>query len=128
MLRLVLQDSAFDLKGSAAALIRLVSSADPSQRGRPILVTGRESVIVPNVPIVAWSRPGEAEARPFDSRGLVVEGLAVGDFQFVGPPDTAPAASSIDRRSLAIPRQSDEPPGIVSERLASAIGLSGSAH
>jgi hypothetical protein len=128
MLRLVLQDSAFDLKGSAATLICLVSSADPSQRGRPILVTGRESVIVPNVPIVAWSRPGEAQARPFDSRGLVVEGLAVGDFQFVGPADSAPAASSIDRRSLAIPRQTDEPPGIVSERLVSAIGLSGSAH
>jgi hypothetical protein len=127
-LRFVLQDSAFELKGSAPALIRLVSSADPSQKGRPIQVTGRESVIGPNVPIVAWSRPGEAEARPFDSRGLVVEGLTVGDFQFVGRADSAPAASSIDRRSLAIPRQSDEPPGIAAERLASAIGWSESAR
>jgi eukaryotic-like serine/threonine-protein kinase len=122
LLRLVLRDSAFDLRGSAATLIRLGSSTEPSKASRPILVTGRESVIGPNVPIVAWSRPGEAEARPFDSRGLVVEGLAVGDFQFVGPADSAPAASSIDRRSLAIPRQSDEPPGIVAERLASATG------
>ncbi|HEV3298567.1 MAG TPA: serine/threonine-protein kinase [Planctomycetaceae bacterium] len=127
-LRLVLQDSAFELKGSTASLIRLVSSANPSQCGRSILVTGRESMIGPNVPIVAWSRPGQAEARPFDSTGLVVEGLAVGDFQFVGPADADPAASSVDRRSLAIPRQSDEPPGIVPERLASAIGRSGSAR
>ena len=34
-----------------------------------------------------------------------------------------PAASAIDRQSLAIPRQSDEPPGIIVSRLPSGLGL-----
>jgi eukaryotic-like serine/threonine-protein kinase len=127
-LRLVLQDSAFDLRGAAATLIRLITSTEPSKTSHPVVVTGRESVIGPNVPIVAWCKPGEAEARPLDSRGLVVEGLAVGDFQFVGPIGGSPAASAIDRQSLAIPRQSDEPPGIIVSRLTSALGLAQIAH
>jgi serine/threonine protein kinase len=126
-LRLVLQDSAFDLTGSAA-LVRLTGPTEPPKASHPVVVTGRESVIGPNVPIVAWSRPGESRVTPLDSRGMAVEGLTVGDFQFLGPPGAAPSDCSIDRRALAIPRQSDEPPGIVAPRLASAIGRSQSAR
>jgi hypothetical protein len=118
-LRLVLHDSAFDLVGRGAALVQVVASTEPAAI-RSIIVTGRESVIRPDVPVIAWSKPGEDAARPVDSRGLVVEGLAVGDFQFVGPPGEL-AASAIDRQSLAIPRQSDEPPGIIPQRLASEV-------
>jgi eukaryotic-like serine/threonine-protein kinase len=123
LLRLVLKDSAFDLAGPASTLIDLMSSAEPPAGARPITVTGRDSVIRPNVPIVAWSKPGAKQVMPVDFRGLVVEGLTAGDFQFVGPIGASPAASAIDRQSLAIPRQSDEPPGIIVSRLTSALGL-----
>ena len=119
LLRLVLQDSAFDLAGRGAALIRVESSARPSAF-RSITITGRESVIRPDVPILAWSKPGQEPATPLDSGGLVIEGLTVGDFRFVGSVGGPAGASAIDRQSLAIPRQSDEPPGIIAARLASA--------
>jgi eukaryotic-like serine/threonine-protein kinase len=132
-LRLVLEDSAFDLKGSASALVRLTSSAEPPKARRPIVVAGRDSLIDPNVPIVAWCRPGEAAARAIDARTVAVEGLAVGEFRFVGSEQSGPAASAIELGSLTIPRQSDDPPGIVAARLASATGtpnryLEQSAH
>ena len=128
-LHLVLRDSAFDLAGRGAALIRLVSPTQPSGRGRAVLITGGDSVIRPEIPIVGWSKPGADTVTPLDARGLSVEGLAVGDFQFVAtiPPAIADpagslaqtaAASAIDLRSLAIPRNSDEPPGFVAARLA----------
>ena len=91
-------------------------------RDRPIAVTGRDSVIRPGVPIVAWSKPGEGKVDAVDSRDLAVEGLTAGDFQFTGPIGRSPAASAIDRQSLAIPRQSDEPPGVIVSRLPVAIG------
>jgi eukaryotic-like serine/threonine-protein kinase len=128
-LHLVLRDSAFDLAGHGSALIRLVSPTQPSGRGRAVLITGSDSVIRPEIPIVAWSKPGADAVTPIDTRGLSVEGLAVGDFQFVAPTPPAgadhfgslvqtAAASAIDLRSLAIPRNSDEPPGFVAARLA----------
>jgi hypothetical protein len=123
LLRLVLKDSAFDLAGAAPTLIRLVSSAEPPAAARPITVTGRDSVIRPSVPIFAWSKSGEGKVTPVDSRGPVVEGLTAGDFQFVGSISSSPAASAIDHQSLAIPRQSDEPPGIIVSRLPSALGV-----
>jgi serine/threonine protein kinase len=118
-LRLLLRDSAFDLAGRGAALIELVSAAEPTTLGRSILIGGSGSVIRPDVAAVGWSRPGSATVTPLDSRGLVVEGLAVGDFQFVGSDAAAASASasSIDLGSLAIPRNSDEPPGFVAARL-----------
>jgi hypothetical protein len=119
-LHLVLRDSAFDLRGPGAALVRLVSPVEPSNRARPIQITGGESVIRPDIPIVGWSKRDPGTVTPVDSHGLVVEGLAVGDFQFIGP-FGAPAASAIDRRSLGIPRQSDEPPGVIVTRLAGAL-------
>jgi hypothetical protein len=111
------------LAGAASTLIHLVGSVEPAAGARAITVTGRDSVIRPNVPIVAWSKPGEGKVTPLDSRGLAVEGLTAGDFQFVGPIGASPAASAIDRQSLAIPRQSDEPPGIIVSRLPSGLGL-----
>jgi eukaryotic-like serine/threonine-protein kinase len=127
-LHLVLRDSVFDLAGRGAALIRVVSPTQPSGRGRAVLITGSDSVIRPEVPIVGWSKPGTDAVTPVDARGLSVEGLAVGDFQFVAATPAAgadsasslaqAAASAIDLRSLAIPRNSDEPPGFVASRLA----------
>ncbi len=128
-LHLVLRDSAFDLAGRGAALIRLVSLNQPPGRGRTVLISGSDSVIRPEIPIVGWSKPGADAVTPVDARGLSVEGLAVGDFQFVAPTPPAnadpvgslaqtAAASAIDLRSLAIPRNSDEPPGFVATRLA----------
>jgi serine/threonine protein kinase len=128
LLRLVLKDSAFDLEGAGSALVRLASSAEPPASARPITVTGRDSVIRPSVPIVAWNKSGGGKVMPVESRGLVVEGLAAGDFQFVGPIGASPAASAIDRQSLAIPRQSDEPPGIIVARLPSVLGLAQTAR
>jgi hypothetical protein len=119
-LRVVLRDSAFDLAGSTAGLIRLTTPGDPSRAARSIQVTGRDSIIRPDIPILAWNGPGERPMRSLDSRSLVVEGLAVGDFRFVGQ-GTSPLSSTIDRGSLAIPRQSDDPPGIVGDRLADAF-------
>jgi eukaryotic-like serine/threonine-protein kinase len=121
-LRLVLRDSAFDLAGPGAALVRLISPFAPKIETRPILISGRESVICPDVSVVAWSKSGEAAARPIDACAVVVEGLAVGEFRFIGPAGASPADSSIDRQSLAVPRQSEEPPGIVASRLASVFG------
>jgi eukaryotic-like serine/threonine-protein kinase len=119
-LRIVLRDSAFDLAGPAASLIRLTSLGDPSKAARSIQVTGRDSIIRPEIPIFAWTKPGVGQVKSLDSRSLVIEGLAVGDFQFVGH-GRSPASYAIDCGSLAIPRQSDEPPGIIAERLADAF-------
>ncbi len=96
-LHLVLRDSAFDLAGRGAALIRLLSPAQPSGRGRAVLITGADSVIRPEIPIVGWSKPGADSVTAVDARGLSVEGLAVGDFQFVGP--MPPAGTTPPERS-----------------------------
>jgi hypothetical protein len=76
-------------------------------------------VIRPDVAVIGWSRPNAATATPLEARGLVVESLAVGDFQFAGtdPAATSASASTIDLGSLGIPRTSDEPPGFLASRL-----------
>ncbi len=127
-LRLVLKDSAFDLAGAGSALVHLLCTAEPPANARAITVSGQESVIRPSVPIVAWSKSSSGNVMLLESRGVVVEGLTAGDFQFVGPIGRTPASSAIDRQSLAIPRQSDEPPGIVAARLPSLLGLAQTAR
>jgi serine/threonine protein kinase len=119
-LRVVLRDSAFDLVGSRAGLIRVTSPGDPSRAARSIQVTGRDSIIRPDIPIFAWNKPGERQMKALDSHSLLVEGLSVGDFRFVGQ-GRSPASSAIDGGSLAIPRQSDELPGIIADRLSDAF-------
>ena len=54
---------------------------------------------------------------PIDLSSAVVEGLTVGEFQFVGRSSATPKDSVVDGRSLQIPRQSDATPGIVADRL-----------
>jgi hypothetical protein len=115
--RAALDESVFDLAGHQAALLLVTSDKAPFGRDIPMVVTGRGSVIRTNVPILAWidrTAPGRSAIELSSS---VVEGLAVGEFQFVGKSGPAARESALDGRSLQIPRRSDVPPGIVAERL-----------
>jgi eukaryotic-like serine/threonine-protein kinase len=117
-LRAALDECVFDLTGPQAGLLRLTNNGSNRRRDPPFIVTGDGSVIQPGVPIVAWTGAG-ATARPAaESSKAVVEGLAVGEFQFTGPPSMKTLDSAVEGRSLQIPRRSDVPPGIVAGRLA----------
>jgi hypothetical protein len=116
-LHAALDECVFDLAGPQAALLRLTSDAAPSSHGLPFVVSGGGSVIRPDVPIVAWTKPGAAGRIAAELPNAVVEGLAVGEFQFVGLAGLTARDSAVDRRSLQIPRRSDVPPGIIPESL-----------
>ncbi len=131
-LHLVVRNSVFDLAGPGAALIRVMSPSQPSGHGRPVLITGADSIIRPEIPVLGWSKPGTDTVTAVDARGLAVEGLTVGDFQFIAPLPPAglearhalvqtAAASAIELGSLTIPRNSDEPLGFVAGRLADGL-------
>jgi hypothetical protein len=78
------------------------------------VVTGGGSVICPNVPIAAAIGASGAATSLEQSS---VEGLAAGEFQFAGREGPTPRDSMVVGRSLQIPRQSDEIPGILANRL-----------
>jgi serine/threonine protein kinase len=113
-----LDECVFDLTGPQAGLLRLTSEVAPSSHDLSLVVSGGGSVIRPDVPIVAWTKPGLPGRISAELPNAVVEGLAVGEFQFVGKTGLAARDSTVNRRSLQIPRRSDVPPGIVAESLA----------
>ena len=110
----ILEECVFDLSGPRAALFQ---RANPYHVATSFAVGGNGSVIRPNVPIAASFIDGTSAARPIDPSSIVVEGLTAGDFQFVGRGAASPKDSTIDGRSLQIPRQSDATPGILADRL-----------
>jgi hypothetical protein len=116
--RAALEECVFDLAGPQAGLLRLSSDAAPSSRDLSLIVSGGGSVIRPGVPLVAWTKPGVTGRSTTELANAVVEGLAVGEFEFVGRSVLTVRDSAVERRSLQIPRQSDLPPGIVAENLA----------
>ena len=83
-LRAALDECVFDLAGPQAGLLRLTSEGTPSGHDPRFVVTGDGSVIRPDVPIVAWTTPAAPGRTPAEPSNAVVEGLAVGEFQFVG--------------------------------------------
>ncbi len=115
--RAALDESVFDLAGRQAALLLVTSNKVPFGRDIPMVVTGRGSVIRTNVPILAWVDRAAPERSAIELSSAVVEGLAVGEFQFIGKSGLAVRDSALDGRSLQIPRRSDVPPGIVADRL-----------
>jgi eukaryotic-like serine/threonine-protein kinase len=115
--RAALDESVFDLTGRQATLVLVTSDKIPFGRDIPMVVTGRGSVIRTNVPILAWTDRTAPGRSAIELSSAVVEGLAVGEFQFVGKSGPAARESALDGRSLQIPRRSDVPPGIVAERL-----------
>jgi hypothetical protein len=115
--RAALDESVFDLVGHQAALLLVTSKEVPFGRDIPIVVTGRGSVIRTNVPILAWADRAAPERSAIELSSSVVEGLAVGEFQFIGKSSLTARDSALDGRSLQIPRRSDVPPGIVAEQL-----------
>jgi serine/threonine-protein kinase len=112
-----LDECVFDLTGPQAGLLRLTSDVAPSNHDLSVVVSGGGSVIRPDVPIVAWAKPGVPGRNSAELPNAVVEGLAVGEFQFVGQAGRTVRDSTVDRRSLQIPRRSDVPPGIIAENL-----------
>jgi eukaryotic-like serine/threonine-protein kinase len=118
--RAALDESVFDLVGHQAALLLVTSKEAPFGRDIPIVVTGRGSVIRTNVPILAWVDRAAPERSAIELSSAVVEGLAVGEFRFIGNSGLSARDSALDGRSLQIPRRSDVPPGIVAERLSFA--------
>ena len=117
-LRAALDDCVFDLTGSQAALLLLTSEQTRARIELPFVVTGSGSVIRPNVPIVAQDRRGTTKRTAADLSNALVEGLTAGEFGFLGDADSSARHSAIDRRSLQIPRRSEESPGIVAKRFA----------
>jgi hypothetical protein len=115
--RAALDESVFDLAGRQAALLLVTSNKVPFGRDIPMVVTGRGSVIRTNEPILAWVDQIAPERSAIELSSAVVEGLAVGEFRFVGKSGLSARDSALDGRSLQIPRRSDVPPGIVAERL-----------
>jgi len=116
-----LDECVFDLAGPQAALLRLTSEVAPSSHDLSLVVSGGGSVIRPDVPIVAWAKPGVPGRNSAELPNAVVEGLTVGEFQFVGQAGPMARDSIVERRSLQIPRRSDVPPGIVAENLTVAL-------
>ena len=115
--RAALDESVFDLTGRQAALLLVTSNKVPFGRDIPMVVTGRGSVIRTNVPILAWIDRAAPERSAIELSSAVVEGMAVGEFRFIGKSSLSARDSALDGRSLQIPRRSDVPPGIVAERL-----------
>ena len=115
--RAALDESVFDLAGRQAALLLVTSNKVPFGRDIPMVVTGRGSVIRTNVPILAWVDRAAPERPTIELSSAVVEGLAVGEFRFIGKSGLAVRDSVLDGRSLQVPRRSDVPPGIVADRL-----------
>jgi eukaryotic-like serine/threonine-protein kinase len=123
-LRVALDECVFDLAGPQAGLLRLSSEKAPAGHDLPFVVTGGGSVIRPDVPVVAWTNPAASGRTATDLPNAVVEGLAVGEFQFLGTSALTARDSAVDGRSLQIPRRSNVPPGIVAERLTFILPLS----
>jgi serine/threonine protein kinase len=117
----MLDECVFDLCGPQAGLLRLTSELAPSSHTLSLVVSGGGSVIRPDVPIVAWAKPGVPGRNAAELPNAVVEGLAVGEFQFVGRAGHSARESLIEQRSLQIPRRSAVPPGIVAETLATIL-------
>lgn len=117
-LRAALDDCVFDLIGAQGGLLCVTSERTPFRHAPPFVVTGSGSVIRPNLPIVAWASSVGPAGRAADLSNAVVEGLAAGEFQFVGKTGTTPRDSAVDARTLQIPRRSDVPPGIAADRLS----------
>jgi eukaryotic-like serine/threonine-protein kinase len=115
--RVGLEECAFDLIGSRAALLQVANPGKLGGAAASLVVVGNGSVIRPNIPIAASINDRSSAAVAMDSSSALVEGLSAGDFQFVGEALTASRDSMVDGRSLQIPRQSDATPGIVADRL-----------
>lgn len=116
------QSCVFDLAAPDAALVRLVREAPPAKHGIAFSLTGSDSVIKSNVPILGWSKQGTGRLFPVDAASAPIEGLSAGEFQFVGPAGFDPKNSSLARDSLQIPRESEELPGIVPKGLIANFG------
>ena len=116
-IRAEILDSVFDIAGAQSALILLKEGKLIPGTHAVVVISGGDSVIRPNVSIVAW-RPRDATVNaPAMPHTAIVEGLTAGEFQFVGKAGSRPGTSVIDFRSLQIPRRSEDPPGIAADQL-----------
>ena len=82
--RAALDESVFDLAGRAGRTPARDEQQVPFGRDIPMVVTGRGSVIRTNVPILAWVDRAAPDRSAIELSSAVVEGLAVGEFQFIG--------------------------------------------
>lgn len=113
---LAVNDCLFDLTDEHAALARVLTRHAHESLIGMIRVRGAGSVAAPGLRVAAHVDADARSAAELNERLALVEGLAVGEFEFAGPPDPDPRNSELAH--FAGPRLSVEPPGIDAKRLS----------
>jgi hypothetical protein len=115
---IVASDCLFELDGENAALVRLASNDSAAMLAGIITLRGKGSLGSPGLRVATLTTPNQPDPIELDDTWVHLEGLAVGEFQFAGPPSSDPRQSEV--LSFQGPRLSMNPPGIDAKRLAPA--------